>query len=81
LTDREQAFSWGVCAEVGACASTPALLKDFRSDAGLRAGLAALPPNAGAENVKTAVLNDVDRFRATHDPERLEGTAGMAERN
>jgi len=58
-----------------------ALLKDFRSDAGLRAGLAALPPNAGAENVKTAVLNDVDRFRATHDPERLEGTAGMAERN
>ena len=45
-----------------------ALLKDFRSDASLRAGLAALPPNAGAENVKTAVLNDVDRFRATHDP-------------
>ena len=45
-----------------------ALLKDFRSDAGLRAGLGALPPNAGAENVKTAVLNDVDRFRATHDP-------------
>jgi hypothetical protein len=43
------------------------LLKDFRSDAGLRAGLAALPPNAGAENVKTAVRSDLDRFHATHD--------------
>jgi hypothetical protein len=43
------------------------LLKDFRSDAYLRAGLAALPPTAGGENIKTAVLNDLDRHRATHN--------------
>jgi hypothetical protein len=43
------------------------LLKDFRSDASLRAGLAALPPKVVGENVKTAVLNDLDRYRATHN--------------
>jgi hypothetical protein len=44
------------------------LLQQFRRDTDVRAGLAAMPPAAGAEDIKTAVLSDLDRYLATHDP-------------